>query len=112
MKSKILFATVAVATLAIAASLLNIKFIASISIVGAALRWLAIVLIAANAIRRRSLTSWILVGLLAGAETGHDWPGIAINLQFSARFSFALSRSSSRRCSLPFSLWESRATQI
>jgi len=82
MKSKILFVTIAVATLAIAVSLLNIEFIASISIVGAVLRWLAIVLIAANAIRRRSLTSWILVGLLAGAETGHDWPIIAVKLQF------------------------------
>jgi proton glutamate symport protein len=61
---------------------LNIEFIASISIVGAVLRWLAIALIAANAIRRRSLTSWILVGLLAGAELGHDAPGIAVKLQF------------------------------
>src|SRR6202043_1919368 len=54
----------------------------ALSIVGEVLRWLAIVLIAAIAIRRRSLTSWILVGLLAGAETGHDWPGIAVKLQF------------------------------
>jgi proton glutamate symport protein len=82
MKSKILFAALAVATLAIAASLLNIEFIASIAIVGPVLRWLAIILIAANAIRRRSLTSWILVGLLAGAELGHDAPAIAVKLQF------------------------------
>jgi proton glutamate symport protein len=82
MKSKILLATVAVATLAIAVSLLNIEFIVAISILGEALRWLTIVLIAAIAIRRRSLTSWILVGLLAGAETGHDFPSFAANLQF------------------------------
>ena len=82
MKSKVLLATVAVATLAIAVSFLNIEFIAAISILGEVLRWLAIVLIAAIAIRRRSLTWWILVGLLAGAETGHDFPSFAANLQF------------------------------
>jgi proton glutamate symport protein len=30
---------------------------------------------------RRSLTSWIVVGMLAGAEIGHDWPHAAVNLQ-------------------------------
>ncbi len=82
MKNKILFAIVAVATLAIAVSLLNIEFIIAISIVGIVLRWLGIVLIAVTAVRRRSLTSWILVGLLAGAELGHDAPAIALKLQF------------------------------
>jgi proton glutamate symport protein len=81
MRSKLLVA-IAVTALAIAVSSLNIEFIATMSIVGAVLRWLGIVLIAASAFRRRSLTSWILVGLLAGAELGHDWPNIAVNLQF------------------------------
>src|ERR1700730_8349368 len=81
MKRKILFATVAVATLAIVFLFWNFEFILAISIVGEALRWLSIVLIAAIAIRRRSLTSWILVGLLAGAETGHDFPSFAANIQ-------------------------------
>src|SRR5713101_6012039 len=83
MKNKLLTATIVVATLAIAVSLfaggnaLPIPpFLAPL------LRWLGIVLIAANAIRRRSLTSWILVGLLAGAELGHDAPAIALKLQF------------------------------
>jgi len=82
MRSKLLFATIAVTALAIAVSFLKVEFIASISIVSEVLRWLGVVLIAASAIRRRSLTSWILVGLLAGAELGHDWPNIAVNLQF------------------------------
>jgi proton glutamate symport protein len=82
MKDNILVATVGVATLAIAVSFLNVEFIVAQSILGEVLRWLAIVLIAAIAIRRRSLTSWILVGLLAGAETGHDFPSFAANLQF------------------------------
>jgi proton glutamate symport protein len=48
----------------------------------ALLRWLAILFIAANATSRRSLTGWILVGLLAGAELGHDAPSVALQLQF------------------------------
>jgi len=48
----------------------------------ALLRWIAIFLIAANATSRRSLTGWILVGLLAGAELGHDAPSVALKLQF------------------------------
>jgi proton glutamate symport protein len=51
-------------------------------IVGAVLRWIGIALIAARAFRRRSLSGWILVGLLAGAEVGHDWPVLAVRLQF------------------------------
>jgi proton glutamate symport protein len=45
------------------------------------LRWLAIFFIAAYATSQRSLTTWIFVGLLAGAEFGHDWPSVAVNLQ-------------------------------
>src|SRR5215469_11015396 len=30
---------------------------------------------------RRSLTSWIIVGMLAGMEIGHDFPQAAIQLQ-------------------------------
>jgi proton glutamate symport protein len=46
------------------------------------LRWLAILLIAAYATSRRSLTAWILAGLLAGAELGYDAPSAAAKLQF------------------------------
>jgi proton glutamate symport protein len=30
---------------------------------------------------RRSLTSWIVVGMLVGMEIGHDWPHAAVSLQ-------------------------------
>ncbi len=82
MRNKILVAIIAVVALAVVVPLLNIEFIIVTSIVGQVLRWLGIVLIAASAVRRRSLTSWILVGLLAGAELGHDAPVIALKLQF------------------------------
>jgi len=81
MKNNILVAAIAAVTLAIAASLLA-GAVSLPAIVPALLRWLAILLIAVHATARRSLTAWILVGLLAGAETGHDWPSVAVNLQF------------------------------
>ena len=44
-------------------------------------RWSALLVLATFAAVRRSLTVWIGVGILMGAEAGHDWPRIAINLQ-------------------------------
>jgi proton glutamate symport protein len=82
MKNKLLAAVVSAATLAIAASLLASWSLVSLPVlVPAILRWVAILLIAAYATSRRSLTGWIFVGLLAGAELGHDWPSAAIKLQ-------------------------------
>ena len=46
-----------------------------------AARWIAIAVLAAYAFFRRSLTPWILVSMLAGAELGHDWPKTAANLK-------------------------------
>jgi len=82
MKNKVLIATVVVATLVIASSFFATEFVLSISAIGRVLRWLVIALIAAIAAKRHSLTSWILVGLLAGVEVGHDFPSLAANLQF------------------------------
>src|SRR5258705_49237 len=81
MKTKPLAAAVAVAPLAIALSLLSEKT-ALPPLIPLTLRWLGIALIAASAVKRRSLTPWILVGLLAGIEVGHDFPSFAANLQF------------------------------
>jgi proton glutamate symport protein len=82
MKNKFLAAAAVAATIAIAASLLaGTQILPLPALVPAILRWLAIFFIAAYATSRRSLTTWILVGLLAGAEFGHDWPSVAVNLQ-------------------------------
>lgn len=45
------------------------------------LRWVALAAFAGYALARRSLTTWILLGLLAGAELGHDAPSAALHLQ-------------------------------
>ncbi|HEX4543248.1 MAG TPA: cation:dicarboxylase symporter family transporter [Candidatus Acidoferrum sp.] len=83
MKNKLLLAAILSATIAIAASLFaGAQLLPLPALVPILLRWLAIVLIAGYATSRRSLTAWILVGLLAGAELGHDAPAVALKLQF------------------------------
>jgi proton glutamate symport protein len=82
MKNRLLFVAIVAATIAIAASLLGgTQAVPLPALIPMLLRWLAILLIAAWATSRRSLTAWIFVGLLAGAELGHDWPSVAVNLQ-------------------------------
>jgi proton glutamate symport protein len=44
-------------------------------------RWLLISGLVVYALQRRSLTSWILVAMLVGAEVGHDWPGVGVGMR-------------------------------
>lgn len=94
MKNRLLLAAIVAATIAFVTTLLvglgispNLAVdlgghvFPALSLSAAALRWVAIALIAAYATSRRSLTGWILVGLLAGAELGHDAPAVAAKLQ-------------------------------
>jgi len=43
-------------------------------------RWIAIAAIVGYALYRKSLTTWILISMIIGAEFGHDLPQIAINM--------------------------------
>jgi proton glutamate symport protein len=45
------------------------------------IRWLVISVFVLFGWKRKSLTTWIFVAMIAGAEIGHDWPGVAINLR-------------------------------
>ena len=45
------------------------------------LRWVAIALLTFDAWGRRSLTVWIFVAMVAGAELGFDAPAVAVNLR-------------------------------
>lgn len=47
----------------------------------ATFRWLAIATVIGVAVRRRSLTTWILVSMVVGAEIGHDFPTVATQLR-------------------------------
>ena len=46
-----------------------------------ALRWSGVLLLAVVAVRRRSLTPWIFVAMVAGAELGFDAPKLAVELR-------------------------------
>ncbi|MFA6946349.1 MAG: cation:dicarboxylase symporter family transporter [Pedobacter sp.] len=44
-------------------------------------RWLAIAGLFLYGIKKKSLTTWILISMVVGAEIGHDYPEIGIKLQ-------------------------------
>jgi Na+/H+-dicarboxylate symporter len=48
------------------------------------MRWLVLLTLVVYAAFRRSLTAWIFVAMLLGAEIGHDLPGVATNLRVLA----------------------------
>ena len=48
-------------------------------------RWVFIASVIWIAIRRKSLTTWILISMVIGAEFGHDLPAVAINMQIFSK---------------------------
>jgi proton glutamate symport protein len=48
---------------------------------GSAARWVAVAALSAFAVGRRSLTPWIFVAMVAGAEIGFDAPAFAVQLR-------------------------------
>ncbi|HEY1994857.1 MAG TPA: cation:dicarboxylase symporter family transporter [Edaphobacter sp.] len=53
----------------------------SLHMIANGLRWVAIGFLTIEAWRRRSLTVWIFVAMIAGAELGFDAPAVAVNLR-------------------------------
>jgi len=51
----------------------------------AAARWLALMGLVAYACFRPSLTTWIFISMLAGAEIGHDFPAFGVSLGLLAQ---------------------------
>jgi len=56
-------------------------------------RWLAIAALAVWAARRTSLTIWILVAMVIGAEVGHDFPDVAVALRVLSQVFLRLIRT-------------------
>ena len=54
---------------------------AAVNLTGQVLRWAAVILFAVVALRRRTLTPWIFVAMVAGAEIGFDAPVFASGLR-------------------------------
>ena len=57
------------------------------------LRWVVIAALCAYAWRRRSLTTWILVSIVVGAEVGHDFPEAAVSLRVLSQIFLRLIRT-------------------
>lgn len=43
-------------------------------------RWSFLAVLVGYAVQKRSLTTWILISMIIGAEFGHDFPSVSINL--------------------------------
>ena len=56
-------------------------------------RWGAILALTGYGVYRKSLTAWIFIAMLAGAELGHDWPEVAVNLRVIALIFLRLIRT-------------------
>ena len=48
-------------------------------------RWAAMAMLVGYAIRKKALTTWILISMVLGAEFGHDMPSIAIHLNLFSK---------------------------
>ncbi|HEV2378542.1 MAG TPA: cation:dicarboxylase symporter family transporter [Terriglobia bacterium] len=79
MKRTLFLIALGVAALAVLASVAQIHGQPQGSL-AVSLRWAAILAFAGYAAASRSLTPWILAGMLAGAELGHDAPSFALRL--------------------------------
>lgn len=61
------------------------QFWATGSLTLAVSRWVAIAMLVWYALRRKSLTTWILISMVMGAEFGYDFPSIAIHLNIFSK---------------------------
>jgi len=75
-------AAIAASLVAAGALAASLGWLAGASAVGLAGRWALLAGLGLVCVRRRSLTSWILLSMLVGAEVGHDFPetGVAMRL--------------------------------
>ncbi|HCN82219.1 MAG TPA: dicarboxylate/amino acid:cation symporter, partial [Sphingobacteriaceae bacterium] len=51
------------------------------SVVLQASRWLVLLSLFIYGFKKQSLTTWILISMFVGAEIGHDYPAVGVNLQ-------------------------------
>ena len=76
-----LFTLIVIFIAALVTSLNHYHIIAIPEMTLVVIRWLAIASLIAYGFTKKTLTAWILISMVIGAEIGHDFPAIAINLQ-------------------------------
>src|SRR6202044_347832 len=57
---------------------------AAVAVLFPALRWIALAALIVYGCMRRTLTAWIFIAMLLGAEIGHDFPNAATHLRVLA----------------------------
>lgn len=72
---------VALAIAALGALVASITGLAGLESASTAFRWVALAGVILLGFTRRSLTGWIMVAMLVGAEIGYDFPGVGIGLR-------------------------------
>ncbi len=81
MKNKFLISGLCLYFIAAVLAFGNHHGFASGHIAGEAVRWIAALSLAGYAFLRKSITPWIFLGMVVGAEIGHDFPNVAIHLR-------------------------------
>jgi proton glutamate symport protein len=56
-------------------------------------RWILIVILFLFGLKRRTLTAWIFICMVIGAEIGHDFPEVAVHLQVLSKVFLKLIKS-------------------
>src|SRR5271165_4550614 len=77
-------AALLVAAVVALAALLCWRFAGESSLLFPALRWIMLAALVVYGCFRRTLTAWIFIAMLLGAEIGHDFPNVATNLRVLA----------------------------
>jgi proton glutamate symport protein len=91
---KLLFAALALLSLAAVLAVVDLFNVAAISPPALMTsRWLAVVALVAYASGRRSLTAWIFVSMVLGAAIGHDFPDVATDLRVLSQIFLRLIRT-------------------
>lgn len=91
MRRRLLFAALALILLTALLHVVDSFHVVSVSAGTLTLsRWTALIALTAYAFARRSLTTWIVVAMLLGAEVGHDWPNVGTSLRVLAQIFLAL----------------------
>ncbi|MRX46291.1 dicarboxylate/amino acid:cation symporter [Pedobacter puniceum] len=80
-KASTLFTLISIFVAALLTLLNHYQIVAIDSQVLIGFRWLAIVGLFLYGLRKKSLTSWILISMVVGAEIGNDFPNIGMELQ-------------------------------
>lgn len=61
--------------------------------IGEVIRWVAALTLIGYAYTRKSLTTWIFVGMVTGAEVGTDFPAFAVNLRILSQIFLQMIRT-------------------